>query len=91
MGRRKYWLNVSIIDGDCGGVVCPYDNKKELRNRWQKDAEDFVREQGVDPVDDDWYPYFQIEYLDGELEGELEEVSWRELFGCTRRWKRRAA
>jgi hypothetical protein len=61
MSRRKYWLNVSGPEiGD--NLVCHYDNKKELRNRWQKDAEDFVREQGVDPVADDWYPYVRVHF-----------------------------
>jgi hypothetical protein len=90
MSRRKYWLNVSGPEiGD--NLVCPYTSKKELRDRWWKDAAGFVRERGVEPVGGDWYPYFQIEYLGGELDGEFEEVSWLSVFGETRTGKRSAA
>ncbi|MDR1231137.1 MAG: hypothetical protein LBK61_07030 [Spirochaetaceae bacterium] len=90
MSRRKYWLTVSGPEiGD--NLVCSYASRKELRDRWRKDAAGFAREREVEPVGGEWFPYFQIEYLGGELEGEFEEVSWLSVFGNGRTGKRRAA
>jgi hypothetical protein len=90
MSRRMYLLNVAGPEIG-NSLVREYTSKKELRSRYLKDAADFVARYGSDTAVGDWYPYFQIEYLGGELDGELEEVSWRELFGTGRTGKRRAA
>jgi hypothetical protein len=73
----KYYLNISGGGIDDSLVGC-YSNKKDLRRNWKKDAIDFICGRGVEG-DGDWYPYFQVERANGDID----EIPIRELFGRT--------
>jgi hypothetical protein len=76
MSKKTYRLNIS--GGEIGdNLVRSYDTKKELLRDLAEDASDFLKECGVNPESDDWYPYFEVE----DKYGEFSEISFSELTG----------